>query len=585
MVKLVYTLASGASGRKTVQVRVLSSAPFDFLSRLKWDEVLVAFGHPPLKLRVAGQSLNYEWQDAVMNSKKLKKQFSDNYEEFFSSCFRVASAPHSFIWSGDFSNFYGGISICSKIPLRFYVGLEKIDDDKFEVEEEFYAYSPSINKFEKIVLDEYITSNLSNELSEIFKGYKIRFLSELVLGLSLGGLGAMSAAIASLIYNDETKKSDFACKLVKKIQRGRSSAATALCALCESALPIVVSSKNGKPWAMGFDKLFKIDQNTAWPFDFGLIFSGNLVQGGSVIASTEELQKESVANQYEIEKIAGYKTLPFWDSYLGMLEQVSTKTILLMKKLFIKGNSSENLKQFFSSLNHYQNLLHFVDISTPAVDKIYASVHKIASLAQNDMGSGCKITGVGRGGEVLFALPFGQHREAIFNMAKDLEVSVDYASWQDGFEQFAGKIEQDLQNRVYSEFIGNDMFQIESVKKGHRTYKVSKNRQTDSLLVIDLVDNKIFVHGQKIDSKKIPSQKAACLIFEKLYQRKDWSLDNEQLPKTYATSRFDLQSKVISPLEKHLGFKFEISGTSFEKFELSLKALPADIAIIRRIVD
>jgi hypothetical protein len=168
-------------------------------------------------------------------------------------------------------------------------------------------------------------------------------------------------------------------------------------------------------------------------------------------------------------------------------------------------------------------------------------------------------------------------------MARDLGVSVDYASWQDGFEQSSDKIEQDLRTGIYSEFVGSDMFQIESVKKGHRTYKVFKDRQIDLPLVIDLVNNKIFVCGQKVDSKKIPSQKAACLIFEKLYQSKNWSLDNEQLPKTYAASRFDLQSKIVSPLEKHLGFKFEISGTSFEKFRLSLKTLPTDVAIIRRV--
>ncbi len=518
-----------------------------------------------------------------MNSKNLKKQFRKKYEDFFSGCFRVASAPHSFIWSGDFSNFYGGISICSKIPLRFYVGLEKIDDNKFEIEEEFFAYSPSANSFKKIILDDYIISNLYDELAEVFKGYKIRFFSELVLGLSLGGLGAMSAAISGLIYDDKARKSDFACRLVKKIQRGRSSAATALCALCESALPIVVSSKNGKPWAKGLDEIFKINQNAAWSFDFGLIFSGNLVQGGSVIASAEELKKESIVNQGEVEKIAGYKTMPFWDSYLGMLEQVSTKTLLLMKELFRKGNSSETLKQFFSSLNQYQNLLHFVDISTPAVDKIYASIHKTSSLTQNAMGSGCKITGVGRGGEVLFAMPFGQYRDAIFDVAKILGVSVDYVSWKDGFEQGSVKIEQDITAGSYSEFVGSDMFEIESIQKGQKTFKVSKDKNVKSSLVIDLIDNKIFLHGEKADSKKIPSQKAACQIFEKLYQSKNWSLDNDQLPKTYAASRFDLQSKIISPMEKYLGFKFEISGTSFENFSLSLKTLPADIAIVRSI--
>jgi hypothetical protein len=184
---------------------------------------------------------------------------------------------------------------------------------------------------------------------------------------------------------------------------------------------------------------------------------------------------------------------------------------------------------------------------------------------------------------VLFALPFGQYRDAIYGLTEELGVSVDYASWKDGFEPNADLIEQDLSQNVYSEFISSDMYQVELINNGRRTYRLTKKRLVEFPLVIDLVDNKIFISGEKVDSKKIPSQKAACQIFSKLYESKKWMLENTHLPKSYATSRFDLQSKVISPMEKSLGFKFEISGTSFEKFSLSLKNLPPEIAIIRRI--
>jgi len=523
----------------------------------------------------------------AMNTKKLKKEFSAHYVNFFKSVVRSASAPHCFIWSGDFSNFYGGLSICSKIPFRFYVGLERISDDKFEVEEEILAYNPSKGKFEKIILDEYIVSGLKEELQRDFQGYRIKFFSELILGLSLGGLGAMSAAISVLLIGDQTKRPNFAQNLTKKLQKGRSSSATALCALSNSPYPVVVGFKTNELWAKGMEEIFKLPDTPMWPIDYGLIFSGNLVQGASVVASAEELKRVTLTRQNEMEEAIGYKFDSFWETYLNMLEQISGETLLSMKELFRCGNSKQNLKHFFSSLNQYQNLLHLVDISTSGVDEIYSSVHTMANARDNDVGSGCKITGVGRGGELLFAVPYGQYRSEIESLVDDLArerkgVNLDYASWRDGTELDGARIEQDIESKIFFDLIDGDLFLVTSFSHGKKLTRLADNKKSESILVIDLEENKIFYRGNKIDSKKIPSQKAACAILDLLLSSEDRVVLNNDLPKTYSLSRFDLQSKVTTPLERAFGFKFEISGTSFDKYQVTLKNIP-DCTILRRV--
>jgi len=512
-----------------------------------------------------------------MNSTKLKKDFPEIYEQFFSLSQKVASAPHSFLWTGDFSGFFGGITVLSKIPLRFYVGLEKISANKFEIEKSFPAYSSISEKFEEVYLESYLIDALENLFAETLKGYRIKFLSEVTLGKSLGSLGAISACFAKLICEKDTKIFPEAQKFVKKLQRGRTSSATAYAAVCESAYPVVFYSKGDRAWGKPLDKLIKLPSTSNWPIDFGLIYSGKLVEGAAVIASADEVKRVSEVREKVIEKLVGHAQ-PFWTDYLAMLDQVAYQNLAGVADLFEKGSREDALKFFFSTLNQYQNLLHFLEISLPSIDRIYSRVHQIASASENRVGSGAKITGVGKGGEVLFAVPFGQYRDK-FNR----EFKLDYASWIDGPEQKGVLLEQDIAKNAISEFIkkGSLLVKIFGASESVRIARDISEVKAD--LILDCHDGKIYLKGRGVTSKDLPSQKAAIEILSKLFGQRSRKLKNQQLPAAYSKNRFDLQSKVTSKLEKLIPIKFEITGGMYDDYSLSLISTDATIAIASKI--
>jgi len=82
------------------------------------------------------------------NTQSLQHHFAEQYREFFANCQRVASASNSFLWGGEFSGFYGGLTLGQKLPIRSYVGLETTSDNKVEVDANYVTYEPTEQHFE-----------------------------------------------------------------------------------------------------------------------------------------------------------------------------------------------------------------------------------------------------------------------------------------------------------------------------------------------------------------------------------------------------------------------------------------------------
>lgn len=527
-----------------------------------------------------------------MNSKNLKTKFPRIYKDFFCKCERVVSSPHVFFWTGDFSVFYGGLAVCSKIPFRFYVGLEKISKDKLEISEEFYAYFPSQNTFSKIRLDNYIIDSLTKSLWSDLKGYRINFLSELPLGVSLGGLGALSACLGSLVGGSGEKAESFTVKLSSLLQRGRKSSATALTSLCESSYPLVYSQDGSRPRVLLLEKLLNLPDGVVWPIDFGLIFTGKLVQGSAVISSAEEMEEVSKNLQEQAGELLGVYRGDFWKDYLSMLNHVACQNLVAIKKIFTSGSSDKNLSFFFSTLNQYQNLLHFLGISTAQINEIYSIVHKLANNLEGRPGSGVKITGVGRGGEVLFATAYGEAREKIERAATDLarrngsKSSLDYASWRDGLETRGTVVEQNITSNVFSEFIRKGTYILDVFDGGESYSRIVFEDELSKLgpaLILDSDKKKMIYNGKVPDSKKIVSQKATVNILEMILRKKDRKIFSNELPLSYGKSRFDLQSKIVKPLLKLTGLEFEITGGMYEDFSCKLRPFDLTIIILKKV--
>jgi len=584
-----------------------------------------------------------------MNTITLQKKYPKTYKDFFQKCQVAASAPHSFMWTGDFSGFFGGLTISSKIPLRFYVGLEKIDSDNFEMESRAIpAYADKKSGFTTISLDNYLVQELTKIGRQDFKGWRAHMLTEVALGKSLGGLGALSACLAKLadvishpelgsgsheipagVYpasdsrlrgNDDggagmtTRKGSLPCRqagldgvypersrgsrddnpnqiagnamgYLKKLQLGRTSGASAYCALIPSKYPIVYYQLGSRRLAKPLSRIQKLPNEPAWPIDFGLIFSSTLVQGRAIIASADELKKISLERQSQIKELINLPVATFWDDYLAMLQQISCHCLLQLSDV-LKSSNDAALRDLFDSLNQYQNLLHFLNISTPEIDKIYSAIHRIANKIENMIGSGCKITGVGKGGEVLFAVPFGKYRQQIADFVGDAGYCLDYASWQDGIESDGVKIEQDLNTQRISSLSGNDsvILKIYSPDLAESRLicpdEISKHK-TD--LILDTVNNKIYIKGKVATSKEMPSQKTALLLVRKLIDSPSRAIKNTDLPLSYAENRYDLQSKITIPLEKLTDIKFDITGTTYGAYKIALRPFRIKIGIISNI--
>lgn len=535
-----------------------------------------------------------------MNSKELRKKFKDVYRGYFSRCSTVVSAPHSFLWSGDFSGFYGGLTISSKIPLRFYVGIEEIGGDKVEVADQFPAYFAAKNQFCNINLDAHIRDAIAKIFSEKQRGIRINLLTEVPLGSSLGGLGTLSACLAMLCHPEHSegsistdsshtfrmtdKDSLFpkAWNIAKKLQTGRTLGATAYTALSGSNYPIVFYTEGNKYWAKPLDSIAKLGKDPVWPIDFGLIFSGKLVQGAAVIASAEEVKRISEERETKLD-FHRLTRNPFWTDYINFLKQISSQNLYALCDLFQKGAHENTLKYFFNTLNQYQNLLHFLEISNPEIDRIYGNIHHIANITENRVGSGAKITGVGKGGMVLFATSYGQYRETI---EKEYGSSLIYASWRDGIIDDEAKIEQSVVSGLYSEFIDKSASTLTTFSQNEKSSRLISSDDLDKLdldLIIDAYHQKIIIPGRILDSKDLPSQKSAAIILIKLLTSSDRQLTNNDLPGSYASSRFDLQSKITSPLGKLVDLDFEISGGMYDGFTLRLKRLDIKIGIVEKI--
>jgi hypothetical protein len=293
------------------------------------------------------------------------------------------------------------------------------------------------------------------------------------------------------------------------------------------------------------------------------------------------IKRISTRRQKEIADLIGEQSGSFWGDYLKMLDQVSKQTLLNFIDVFKRGSSEEGLRNFFEGLNQYQNLLHFLEISTSNIDKIYSLVHKISNKTENGIGSGVKITGVGKGGEVLFCMPYGRYREKLPLVLEEIpETSLDFASWTGGTESEGVKLEQDLANNNFSTFSqkAKAVAKIYS-KKGLQTKLLGAEDKAEADLILDKLSQKIIFKNKPVKSTEIPSQKATVEILSDLLASENRSLKNDELGK-YGKSRYDLQGKITTPLTKIAGLNFEITGGVYDNFTLKLKSFDIKIAVI-----
>lgn len=546
-----------------------------------------------------------------INSSVLQKRFPAIYRDFFSRCQKVASASNSFLWTGEFAGFYDGLIVSQKLPISSYVGFEATDNGKVEVNRQYQNFQATEQSFVTGVIDERLATNLESYISQQFQnqpnfeGLRVHLLTEVPLGHSLGSFGAVAAATALLLAPTKSRESakasdreqiyEAARQILTLSQAGYSSGVTAYMALVDSNEPVVFFRQNEEYFAKPLSQLADLTAGLVWPIDFGLIYSGGITNSESVILANDQTIAELDSAAARLGGLlTGWSQQNFKQTYLGMLNMTSSLMIIAFVDLFISGSSKDRLRQFFNTLNQYQNHLRILHVSNGATDLIYRQIHHLANEQQNEVGSGVKISGIGRGGCVLFAVPYGNHRQGVIDLVEDLrrqsgkDIWLDYASWLDGIGGRPGQIEQDLESGRHSPLLGGDILLMRVIKQGRPRQVIMTSEQLELAskefdLILDKTSGKITIAGRTLTSKELPTQKATVTILADLLQDSKQLLNNDKLPGSYGENRYDLQGKIVSPLIKQVkkitGRDLQLSVSGGMYADYAIKINPSNVLI------
>lgn len=580
----------------------------------------------------------------IMNSEFLQKKFPEIYQEMFSKCSLVCSAPRSFPWFGEQSVRYEGLVMRQNLPLKTYVGLIPLTKEKGIKILQCQTFNPANQSFRKENFDYYQKEKIETYLPlflkkeigiEIPDGLGIYILNEIPYERGLGSGVFFSILITSLlIFFQQLEKSDIAnwkkassleLKNNKDLKFDKTfrliwkwenflypgTSGGNLVGIIPSNSPILYFSKTSIPsqvrlkkqlkldelnfvdksnyWPIRFNEIYDQPTEVIWPFDFGLIYTGenrdirdaiNLVKkinaGISDNAAQCELDLKSYMKDCPADSIpALYKICQnketVWEKYISTLVVHSLQSTQAFKKIASDHFSDETFKELVELINKEQYLFYLLNFSSPKLNNFISSLREILKKhSQEDTHIGIKMAGSSRRGDVVFMAESHHLRknaeDAVNKLKEDFgsEISLDYASWLDGYENEGGiKIEQFWQEKIYSPFVPEDSLILKEIKgEGVVTHLSSydKLKRENYTILLDTLENKIYIKGRPLTSKNLPSQAATIQILTALLESDTRSLSNSNLPSfSYTKYRNEMQGKIVGPLTKLTDGKIKIS--------------------------
>lgn len=586
------------------------------------------------------------------NTESLKKHFPYLYEDLFSKSTVVISAPGGFWWTGEHGVLEGNIGIIQKIPTRVYIGIEPTGSNEAKIGSYLY-FSPSEQKFLSTFVEEPVATKLLTFLKEQFDlekgGVILHILSEIPAGRGLNSSGAFASSLSAAlqIYFTKIDPAEIAKwryqesdKLLKNVTFHKilllgwkfesifhgdlTSGCTVIAPMIGGDYPTICFPPhqdldhsqdnwgnrfkhldNKKIAAARLNEFFKFKSLPSWSFDFGLIYSGDSRPTAAIIQTSIARRKElsqvlKKAKHLNFNKPYSLPLATSWDAYMDALKINSLEVLLSFKEVFEKGLSEKVMREFFLSINRYQDLLNVVTGHSAAIEAIENTLRQTFFEYGDEFGIGTKTTGGGLKGDVLFVTAYHGIRDNLsailetLGQKMSLSFSLDYASWLDGIEDEPLKVEQDLASKIYSQFVSDGTLFVKHFSSAglihtdiYTPEKFSREKGAMSL-ILDPREHEIWIRKERLDSKAIPSSSATILILKTLLDHLGKEVKNTNLPKSsYAQDRNELQSKIISPLHKQLKkylkkeLPIDIHG-GLDEFTIKLSSLPFSIHYIEK---
>lgn len=306
------------------------------------------------------------------------------------------------------------------------------------------------------------------------------------------------------------------------------------------------------------------------PLDYGIIFTG-LEYRFSEIESIRN-QKQNEENFLDSFVARTVRSLPIQDEDREVLSEIldfnkndgpgKNMDVLNLRILewfnsLLRENYSRNSTDSFIEVINKIGLLSF---SYQKENRLFTALQYLFHQYQQFEDEEIWILPFNSGkiwGSLFFVMKKWKSHKTIGKVLDHLKdnghiVSLDYASWRDGYSPDGVCIDQYISQKIYSDYTkeGNILFTDTFGVSYCWDYDSIIKKENDCIL-LDTVGSRIYIKGIKLTSKEIHSQNTTIDMLKILIENMGNEVPNSRLPtSTYSQNKNELLSKVVLPIKK-----------------------------------
>jgi hypothetical protein len=353
-------------------------------------------------------------------------------------------------------------------------------------------------------------------------------------------------------------------------------------------------------------------ENPYLPIDYWVIYSGKPVLLEQIAWSNYKSNKNITKTiKSDFKKLLGthlsnihYNRIPrfykyliapetdeFDNTYGKLMGILSLKILYFMSKIYSEAYEESHMLQFLDALKKFRqgdcvtrnsstNFLKFIK----SFQKNFHGPQQYIALSPNDSTI--------MWWSLIFAMPLEWFRKMVVDAAEKtnmefMDSKLIYTNWIDGVEHEGIKIEQDLKQWIYSEFLDSSSYMLKTangqVQMGNYDAMIRNHKKW---ILLDMISNKISINGRKLTSEDLHSQTATVDILKILIENIGKDISNKEFSvSSYSKNKNDMLGKIALPLieliERETGKKMPlICKWSMYDFYVKLNPSDIDIAVI-----
>ncbi|MBC7503417.1 hypothetical protein H7169_00395 [Candidatus Gracilibacteria bacterium] len=311
------------------------------------------------------------------------------------------------------------------------------------------------------------------------------------------------------------------------------------------------------------------NDNLEFPLDYGIIFTGLEYRFSEIESMREKIKREeSILNKFISTTIDHLPIDSTEKNQLAKLlefdEDVTYKNIEHTNLMILEGFSSL-FKNIYSDngIDEFIETLQKVGLSSFSYqkeNKLFFSLQHLFHQYQQFEDENISILpfNTGKiGGSLFFVMKKGKSRATITRVIEHLKnsgniVSLDHASWRDGYGSDGVRMEQYISKKIFSEYTrAGDVLFVDSFGQSYSgDYDDMIKNETDCLL-LDTIGGRVYLAGTKLTSKEIHSQNTTIDMLKLLLENIGKEIPNTMLPvSTYSQNKNEILSKIVLPIKK-----------------------------------